>query len=132
MPESFRVRVVTPERELLATEAKLVVFPAFDGEMGILPRRAALLAQLGAGMLRIEEAAGGRRTLFVAGGFVQMVDDQLTLLTEEARESTALTAEEARMSLEAAAALPTRSAAEQGQRERALARALAMGRLARS
>lgn len=129
MASGFRVSVVTPEREVLAADARFVALPAFDGEMGILPRRAALLVQLGSGKLRVEETGGAERVLFVSGGFAQMVDDRLTVLTEEASELSAVTAAAAQESLAAARALP--SAGDEGWRkkQRALDRARALGRL---
>ncbi|MEZ5314431.1 MAG: ATP synthase F1 subunit epsilon [Thermoanaerobaculia bacterium] len=129
MAGSFRLSVVTPEREVLAVEAKFVALPAYDGEMGVLHQRAPLLAKLGAGMLRVEEAAGGKRSLFVAGGFAQMVEDKLTLLTEEALDPAKIDAALARTSLAEAEKLPNRTEAENARREAALARARALGRL---
>lgn len=131
MAASFRVSVVTPEREVLALAARFVALPSFDGEIGILARRAPLLTQLGSGALRIEAAEGGTRTLFVAGGFAQMVDDKLTVLTEEALEPAAVTAEAARRDLAAAAALPARSEVEATKKQRAQDRARALARAAR-
>lgn len=131
MAATFQVSVVTPEREVLAVEARFVALPAYDGEIGIAPRRAALLTQLGSGLLRIEETGGGKRSLFVSGGFAQMVDDKLTLLTEEAREPESLAGEVAAASFEAAAALPARTEGEFAKKERALDRARSLRRLVR-
>ena len=130
MAGTFTVSVVTPEREVLAVEAKFVALPAYDGEMGILAHRAPLLAKVGAGMLRVEEASGGKRSLFVAGGFAQMVDDKLTLLTEEALEPEKVTSERAASAMAEAQKLPNRTEAENAKREAAFARARALGRLA--
>jgi F-type H+-transporting ATPase subunit epsilon len=129
---SFHLSVVTPEREVLALEAKFVAFPAYDGEMGILAHRAPLLAKLGAGLLRVDEAAGGKRRLFIAGGFVQMVDDKLTLLTEEALEPEKITPEMAKAAFAAAAKLPNRSEAESQRRAQATARARALAQIAKA
>lgn len=129
---AFHLSVVTPEREVLSLEAKFVSFPAYDGEMGILTQRAPLLAKLGAGLLRVDEVTGAKRRLFIAGGFAQMVDDKLTLLTEEALEPEKVTAELAKNALAAAAKLPSRSEAENQRRAQATARARAMAHLARA
>lgn len=129
---AFHLSVVTPEREVLSLEAKFVAFPAYDGEMGILTQRAPLLAKLGAGLLRVDEAAGGKRKLFIAGGFAQMVDDKLTLLTEEALEPEKVTPELAKRALAEAAKLPNGSEAENQRRAQATARARAMAHLAKA
>ena len=131
MAATFRLSVVTPEREVLAVEARFVALPAYDGEMGILPRRAPLLAQLGSGLLRVEAADGAKRSLFVSGGFAQMVDDKLTLLTEEAREPASIPAEAPAKSLSEASALPDRSEGEFEKKRRALDRARALRRAKR-
>ena len=132
MSGTFQISVVTPEREVLATEARSVVFPAYDGEMGILPKRAALLTQLGSGTLRIEEASGAKRTLFVSGGFAQMVDDRLTLLTDEARDIESLTEVFARQAESASVALPRQSDAQAEKRLRAEIRARVVAHIART
>jgi F-type H+-transporting ATPase subunit epsilon len=129
--DTFQLSVVTPEREVLAVAARFVALPAYDGEIGVLPRRAPLLTQLGAGLLRVEEAGGAKRELFVAGGFAQMVDDKLTLLTEEAREPQSISADAAARSLAEAAALAAHDEAGFTKKTRALDRARALRRLAR-
>jgi F-type H+-transporting ATPase subunit epsilon len=127
---TFHLSVVTPEREVLALEARFVALPAYDGEMGFLPRRAPLLVQLGAGQLRIEAADGAKRSLFVAGGFAQMVEDKLTLLTEEAREPDSITAQEAERILAQAATLAAPDEPAFAKKRRALERARALKRIA--
>ena len=131
MAGTFRVAVVTPEREVAALVAKFVALPAFDGEMGILAKRAPLLTQLGSGPLRIEGADGSKLSFFVSGGFAQMVDDKLTLLTEEAREPGEVTTDAAGKSLAEASAMAGVTDAEFAKKERATARARALRRAAR-
>jgi F-type H+-transporting ATPase subunit epsilon len=128
--DTFQLSVVTPERQVLSVAARFAALPAYDGEMGFLPRRAPLLTQLGAGLLRYEDAAGAKRELFVAGGFAQMVDDKLTLLTEEARDPAAVTADLAARSLAEAHSLVATTDAEFVRKDRALQRARALRRLA--
>ena len=83
----LKVSVISPERVLYEGEAQSVVAPAYDGDVGILPRHAPMMAILGRGVLRIEGggSAGGETLRFeVAGGFVQVVDDQVRVVTERA------------------------------------------------
>jgi F-type H+-transporting ATPase subunit epsilon len=79
----LQVRVVTPEASVYAGVADLVVVPAHDGEVGILPRHARLLASLGLGELRITSGTTLLR-FFLEGGFVQVRDDHITVLCERA------------------------------------------------
>jgi len=124
MAGTFRVAVVTPEREVAALMAKFVALPAFDGEMGILAKRAPLLTQLGSGLLRIEGADGAKVSFFVSGGFAQMVEDKLTVLTPEALEPSAVSAEAARIAPARSAVPRTDATVAQGHNGEAAARGL--------
>lgn len=88
MSDSLKVSVISPERVLFEGTARGVIAPAFDGEMGILPLHAPLMTILGKGLLRIETADGDRR-FDVEGGFLQIVDDQVRVVTEHASALTA-------------------------------------------
>lgn len=79
----LRVSVISPERVLFEGEADSVVAPAFDGEVGILSGHAPMMTLLGRGLLRIGGAGEGRR-FTVEGGFLQVADDQVRVVTERA------------------------------------------------
>jgi F-type H+-transporting ATPase subunit epsilon len=85
MAESERVSVlvITPERQVLEETADSVVIPAHDGELGVLRDRAALMCELGIGQLRYSQA-GQTRRLFIDGGFAQVLDNRITVLTSRA------------------------------------------------
>ena len=78
----LHVSVISPEAVLFEGEADSVVAPAFDGEVGILTGHAPMLTLLGAGELRLGGAAG--RRFHVEGGFLQVADDQVRVVTERA------------------------------------------------
>ena len=82
--ETFHCSVITPERAVLECEARFVAFPAHDGEVGVLPNRAPLVCKMGIGELRVQ-AGDTTHALFVDGGFAQMLNNRLTILTEQAR-----------------------------------------------
>ena len=127
--ETFHLSVITPERAVLEAEATFVAFPAHDGEVGILHDRAPLLYRLGTGLLRADTVEGERR-LLVDGGFAQMVENRLTILTDLARRPEEIDRAAAAAALAAAEALPGVTEAEFAQRQRALARARAQLKLA--
>lgn len=83
MDGSLKVSVISPERVLYEGTARGVVVPAFDGEVGILPMHAPLMTLLGKGVLRIDTTAGEQR-FQVEGGFLQVVDDVVRVVTEHA------------------------------------------------
>jgi F-type H+-transporting ATPase subunit epsilon len=80
---ALRVSVMSPERTIFEGEADSVIAPAFDGELGILRGHAPLMALLGEGQLRIRRGSTTER-FYVAGGFLQVVKDQVTVLSERA------------------------------------------------
>lgn len=79
----LRVQVISPEKVLFEGDATSVVAPAFDGELGILTGHAPMITALGTGTLRVESGAGNQR-FSVEGGFLQVVDDQVRVVTEQA------------------------------------------------
>ena len=82
----LKVSVISPERVLYEGEAASVVAPAFDGEVGILARHAPMLTLLGRGTLRLSGAGGEARRFTVEGGFLQVADDHVRVVTERASE----------------------------------------------
>ncbi len=82
--ERLSVAVITPEATVFEGDADMVVAPAWDGELGVLRGHAPLMALLGSGKLRIREDDGGEKTFAVSGGFLQVVEDTVTVLSESA------------------------------------------------
>jgi F-type H+-transporting ATPase subunit epsilon len=80
------VSVISPERVVFEGEVASVVAPAFDGEVGILPQHAPMMTLLGSGVLKL--GPGGSAGRFrVEGGFLQVVEDAVRVVTERAREA---------------------------------------------
>ncbi len=127
---TFHCSVVTPERVVLECEARFAALPAHDGELGVLANRAPLVVKLGVGSLRIE-AGGETHVFFVDGGFAQMADNHLSILTPQARRPGEIAPAAAEGALAAARAMAARDEAAFAERQRALARARAQLRLIR-
>ena len=75
--------MVTPERTLLDETVDFVALPLYDGELGVLPGRSPLIGRLGYGELRTRTDQTIHR-YFVDGGFAQVRDDVVTVLTNRA------------------------------------------------
>jgi len=129
-PETFHLSVVTPERAVLECEARFVAFPAHDGEMGIMRGRAPLLCRLGTGPLRVDSEEVGVRVLLIDGGFAQMVENRLTILTEQSWEPAELDRGAAERALAEARALAVRDERSFTERQNAMQRARAQRKLA--
>src|SRR5438046_10248352 len=79
----IEVEIVTPERLAYSDTVDSVVLPGSEGEMGVLPHHAPLLATLGLGELRIRK--GGAEDHFaIVGGFVQVRPDKVVIMAETA------------------------------------------------
>lgn len=117
--DTFHCSVITPERAVLEADATFVAFPAHDGEVGILPNRAPLLFKMGSGELRVEGPAG-KQLLFVDGGFAQMVENRLTLLTEVAKKIEDIKPDAVARQFEEAHKMPMKTDAEFKARQRML------------
>jgi F-type H+-transporting ATPase subunit epsilon len=83
---TMHVEIVTAERELYNGEADELIAPGSEGVLGILPRHAALLATLKAGEMRIK-LGGTEEPLFVAGGFIEVSNNQVTVLADAAEHA---------------------------------------------
>src|SRR5438034_7039326 len=75
--------VVTPERAVLDEAVDFVALPMYDGELGVLPKRAPLIGRLGYGELRTKKGEITQR-FFIDGGFAQVRADVVTVLTAQA------------------------------------------------
>ncbi len=139
MANTFRCRLITPEAQVLDEPAASAVIPCWDGMLGVLPQRAALVSELGTGELRIDfpsqgSAAGGSRSFFVSDGFVQMLNNSLTILAASAVGAEKLTEADAQAELASINARRTdgMSAAELAQHSKSKARAEAKLRAAKT
>lgn len=125
MPEPVRVVIITPAEQVFEGEASYADIPAWDGQVGIQHLRAALLTKLGTGALRLETADGELR-FFIDGGYAQVKDDVVTILTDEAIDARRLDRGEVKAGLKSAKALKGDTPEAQAHKDRETARARAM------
>jgi F-type H+-transporting ATPase subunit epsilon len=100
----IHLEIVTPERRAYSEDVESVVLPGADGELGILPGHAPLLALLGTGELRVKRA-GSEELFAIIGGFVQVRPDRVVVMAETADLAAEIdleTAHEARRDAERA------------------------------
>jgi F-type H+-transporting ATPase subunit epsilon len=121
----FQCTVITPERKVFDGPVAFVALPAHDGEIGLLPNRAPLVCKLGIGILRLETREGRLERMFVDGGFAQMLDNHLVILTQQARRPQEIDAGAEREALEKARQIRTTDAHALADRRRDIERAAA-------
>jgi len=126
----LRCIVVTPEKPLLDQPAEFVALPLWDGEIGIAPGRMPMIGRLGAGELRITQKDEVAH-YYVEHGFVEVVEDVVTLLTSRAVPAEDLDEQVLREQLDAARARPAETPEQMAQRNRAIALFRAQLRVAR-
>jgi F-type H+-transporting ATPase subunit epsilon len=76
------VRLVTPDRVLVDATAEAVELPSASGYLEALYGAAPLLAELGAGEVRLHGGNSDGQTFFVAWGFVEVLPERVTILAE--------------------------------------------------
>ena len=84
----MHVTVISPEASMYEGPADAVVAPAYDGRVGILPRHAPFMTLLGTGLLVVRRE-GQEHRFTVHGGFLQVVDDTVRVVTERLEEEPA-------------------------------------------
>jgi F-type H+-transporting ATPase subunit epsilon len=90
----IQLEIVTPERLAYSDTVDAVTLPGSEGEMGVLPHHAPLLATLGVGELRIRK--GGETEAFaIVGGFVQVRPDKVVVMAETADMASEIDLEKA-------------------------------------
>jgi F-type H+-transporting ATPase subunit epsilon len=92
------VRLVTPDRVLLDATADAVELPSASGYLEALYGGAPLLAELGAGEVRLHGSAGEQK-FFVAWGFVEVLPERVTILAETAMHPEEIDREDAEADL---------------------------------
>jgi F-type H+-transporting ATPase subunit epsilon len=130
MADSLLCVVVTPEQTALEQKADFVALPLYDGEIGIAPGRSPLIGRLGYGEMRIK-SGGTTTSYYVDGGFVQVADNTVSVLTNRAVPSRNLDATVAEKQLAEAGHKPSNTPELMDIRDRAVAQSRAQVRAAR-
>ncbi len=118
---SLRLEVVTAEREVFSGEVDSLIAPGVEGELGILPRHAPLVAMLQAGELRFRRA-DEETNLAIGGGFLEVANNRVIVLADSAERADEIDLARAQEAQERARSLiAERKAGDREDFERALA-----------
>ncbi|PTM56749.1 F0F1 ATP synthase subunit epsilon [Desmospora activa] len=80
---TMQLDIVTPERKVYSEQVDMVIARAAEGEIGILPRHAPFISPLQVSAVKIKKD-GEEFLVAVSGGFLEVHDNQVTLLAETA------------------------------------------------
>jgi F-type H+-transporting ATPase subunit epsilon len=130
----LHLEVITPERKVYEEDVDMVVAPASEGYVGILPHHAPLFTTLGPGEFKVKRG-GIEEILAVFGGFMDVRADRVVVLTdaaEHAEEIDATRAQQARDRAQQVLAAGAASAADEQRARAELQRALVRLRVSES
>ncbi len=127
---ALQVIVVTPEQTVLEVYADFVALPLYDGELGVAPGHAPMIGRLGYGELRIGHDPDAER-LYVDGGFVQVADNVVSVLTNRAVKPAQLDAGSLQEALQHSLAQKAAGDDQLARRERLVAQSRAQLRIAK-
>ena len=128
--KTLHCTLITPERQVMECDATSVSLPSHDGDVGFLANRAPLLCKLGVGEMRVSLADGDLR-FFLDSGFAQMLNNELTVLTESAESAADIDLAKVETELSEASAMPSSDSDSRQAKNHAVARAKARRRIAR-
>jgi F-type H+-transporting ATPase subunit epsilon len=102
MAANIRLEVVTPRKEVVNEEAKIIVAPGVLGEFGVLVGHTPFMTSLNVGIIRYTDAQGQEHFVFVSGGFAEALPDKVTVLAESAEKRSDIDLERAKAAMERA------------------------------
>jgi len=95
MANSFKLELVTPLSKILSEEVNFVMLRTTEGDTGILPNHSPFVAGLATGEMKVRNN-GQEKFYYVSGGFVEISDNVVTILADEAMDVKDIDLEAAR------------------------------------
>ncbi|MFA6807439.1 MAG: F0F1 ATP synthase subunit epsilon [Eubacteriales bacterium] len=83
MASTFNFKVVSPDGLVFDQEVEFVVVPGEEGELGVLPNHAPLIAGLNIGVIRYK-VNNTEKMIAICGGFMEVADNKVSVLAESA------------------------------------------------
>ena len=102
MAGNIKLEIVTPDREVVNEEAKIVMAPGSLGEFGVLIGHTPFLTTLKIGIIRYTDAKGAERYVFVNGGFAEALPNKVTVLAESSERRKDIDLNRAKAAMERA------------------------------
>ncbi|MCE5322665.1 F0F1 ATP synthase subunit epsilon [bacterium] len=82
---TFKLEVITPDRKVLSDDKiASVMLPGIEGYLGVLASHAPLMTALGCGELDFRRPDGTSDVMAICGGFVEVLDNKVTVLSDSA------------------------------------------------
>lgn len=97
----LNLEIVTPEKKVFDETVDAVTIPTTNGDIGVLPNHAPLISTLKPGILTISNRGASER-LVIAGGFVEVSANKVSILADTAEKADEVNVEAARAERESA------------------------------
>ncbi|ACL70528.1 F0F1 ATP synthase subunit epsilon [Halothermothrix orenii] len=101
MPSTIRLEVVTPEKVVFSEPVNILIAPAIDGEIGILPKHTPLVTGLKTGVMRVKKD-GEEVKISISEGFMEVKPDEINVIVRTAELPHEIDVERARDALKRA------------------------------
>lgn len=102
MASTFRLEMVTPEKQVFSELVQSVRAPGVQGSFGVLAGHAPMLAELETGLIKLVLADGREAFIATSGGFLQVTREKVLILADSAELSDEIDVDRARQAAEKA------------------------------
>lgn len=99
---TFKLNVLTPERNIFGDDVQSLTAYGSDGHFGILPKHAPMLTSLEIGALTVVDKNGNPNNFALNGGFLEVINNEVTILAETAEHADDIDATRAKKAKERA------------------------------
>jgi len=84
MEDNFKLEIISPEKIIFSSDAKMVTIPAYEGDMSILKNHISIITFLRPGIIKIKKNEENLEEFFIEGGTVEYFSDNLVILSDSA------------------------------------------------
>lgn len=123
MPNNLYVEIVTPGKRIFQGEAQSIRVPGVQGAFQVLRNHAPMIAAIDIGPLYLTTPTGDQITFATSGGFLEVLNNVVTVLGETVEPASDIDLERAKVSEERARQRLLESGVDRARAEQALERA---------
>ena len=81
MEDIFKLEIISPEKIIFSEDVKMVTFPSYEGDMGVLKNHISIITFLRPGIIKVQKKEGNINDFFVQDGTVEYFNDNLIVLS---------------------------------------------------
>ncbi len=85
MEENFKIEIISPEKIIFSSNAKMVTLPSYEGDMGVLKNHISIITFLRPGIIKVINKDNNFEEFFVEDGTIEYFNDNLVILSSTAR-----------------------------------------------